>query len=162
MITLETSDFMKGKKHLRRNKYNIAISILFFIVCYYLYQQGYMNVVNKDSTFHQSLLTVNTIFLGFLFTALGIMVGFASKSLIKALDVAGYMDNYYNSIYFGMFFHGVSTVISTIAVVLGHELIKDEVIILQQITLLGGVLFFIKSILGILKIISEIRNDINK
>jgi hypothetical protein len=147
------------KNHIRRNKYNLIISIIFFLICYFLYHQGVLTGERRDSGFHQNLLTVNTIFLGFLFTALGIMVGFADKSLIKSLDVAGYMDNYYNSIYFGMFYHGISTVISTVAVVLGSKLIHSSLIIIQQVSLLGGVLFFIKSILGILIIISEIRRD---
>lgn len=150
------------KNYFRRNKYNFIISVVFLLICFYLYYLGYLKGEARDIDFHQNLLTVNTIFLGFLFTALGIMVGFADKKLIKALDIAGYMDNYYNSIYFGMFFHGVSTVISTIAVVLGSDIILNEFIIIQQVTLLGGVLFFIKSILGILKIISEIRKDFNK
>lgn len=153
---------MRRKKHFRRNKYNILISVFFFGLCYFLYYQGYLDMSEKDAGFHQSLLTVNTIFLGFLFTALGIMVGFADKKLIKALDVAGYMDNYYNSIYFGMFYHGVSTVISTVAVVLGSEYLHYSFIFIQQVTLLGGVLFFIKSIFGILKIISEIRKDFQR
>ncbi|KAB2334274.1 hypothetical protein [Bacillus mesophilum] len=148
------------KNHLRRNKFNILISLAFLLICYFLFKQGYLSGGEKDPGFHQNLLTVNTIFLGFLFTALGIMVGFADKKLIKALDQAGYMDNYYNSIYFGLFFHGVSTVISTIAVVISHNIIQNEFVVIQQITLLGGVLFFIKSIIGILKIIGEIRNDI--
>ncbi|MEC1723937.1 hypothetical protein P9E34_04145 [Schinkia azotoformans] len=150
------------KNHLRRNKYNIIISVIFFLICWFLYYKGYINTEEKNVEFHQNLLTVNTIFLGFLFTALGIMVGFADKKLIKALDVAGYMDNYYNSIYFGMFYHGISTVISTVAVVLGNVVLINELILIQQITLLGGVLFFIKSILGILKIIREIRKEFYK
>lgn len=149
-----------SKNIYRRNKYNIFISILFLIVCYMTYNQGLITGNIKSDSFHLSLLTVNTIFLGFLFTALGIMVGFADKKLIKSLEIAGYMDNYYNSIYFGLLYHGISTVISTIATVIGAENIHPLIIIVQQITLLGGVLFFIKSILGILRIISLIRKNI--
>ncbi|MES1045305.1 hypothetical protein HYI36_18495 [Bacillus sp. Gen3] len=148
------------KNHIRRNKYNIIISIIFIIICYFLYSKGYLNGNEKVDGFHQNLLTVNTIFLGFLFTALGMMVGFTDKGLIKSLDNAGYMDNYYNSIYFGLFFHGLSTVISTIAVVLGANVLNSLLIVIQQASLLGGVLFFIKSIVGILRIIGEIRKDI--
>lgn len=148
------------KKNLfRRNKYNIAIVVVFIIACIVLDFLGVINLSQKSEQFHLNLLTVNSIFLGFLFTSLGMMVGFIDKKSIKSLNTAGYMDNYYNSIYFGLIFLIISTVISTIGVSFGSKYVNLALSFIQQVSFIGGILFFIKSIIGLMRLIKYIRND---
>lgn len=148
------------KKNLyRRNKYNILTIIVYLFACFFL---SYFNVFDaspKNEQYHLNLLTVNSVFLGFLFTGLGMMVGFADKKSVKSLNTAGYMDNYYNSIYLGLFFLIISTIVTIIGIVIGKEYVVPLLIYIQQITFVGGILFFIKSIFGLMKLIKYIRND---
>ncbi|REJ18657.1 MAG: hypothetical protein C6W57_03350 [Caldibacillus debilis] len=150
------------KNYLRRNKYNIIITAVYILLSITLYRIGILNVNTVSTNFHQDLLTVNSIFIGFLFTGLGLMVGFSDKRVIQDLDEAGYMDNYYNSIYFGLFFHMISTILSTLGVVFGGEILPPTLILVEKVSLLGGIIFFIKSIVGVLRIIKYIRNEFNK
>lgn len=87
------------------------------------------------------------------------MVGFADKKSVKSLNTAGYMDNYYNSIYLGLFFLIISIIVTIIGIVIGKEYVVPLLIYIQQITFVGGILFFIKSIFGLMKLIKYIRND---
>jgi hypothetical protein len=146
--------------YIRRNKWNIIIFLLYLIILYWLYTNNYFNITHIDKTYHLNLLTINSIFAGFLFTSLGIMAGFADKRIISKLDKAGYMDNYYNSIYVGLFFHVISTVFSVLGVTIEPISEIKILLIIQQITLLGGVVFFVKAIWSIFKIIGKIRKSL--
>ncbi|MGM0828064.1 MAG: hypothetical protein ACQEU4_07590 [Bacillota bacterium] len=88
------------------------------------------------------------------------MAGFADKKIIAKLDQAGYMDNYYNSIYLGMIFLVISTLISVLGVTLQPISEIKVLLITQQVTLLGGVMFFIKAVWNIFKIIGKIRRSL--
>lgn len=148
------------KKYFRRNKWNILLLILYFTVLYYLYTKSYFNIEQIDKSYHINLLTINSIFAGFLFTSLGIMAGFADKKIIAKLDKAGYMDNYYNSIYLGLIFLVISTVISVLGVTIQPISTMEILMVIQQSSLLGGVMFFIKAVWNIFKIIGKIRRSL--
>lgn len=147
------------KNLIRRNKYNIVVIFIYVAICIILNYFGVFDLSLKTSQFHLNMLTVNSIFLGFLFTSLGIMVGFSDKKSVKSLNTAGYMDNYYNSIYFGLVLLVISTIISTVGVAIGHEHITETLSFIQQVSFIGGVLFFIKSIFGLMKLIRYIRKE---
>lgn len=137
----------------------MAVVFIYLLVCVGLNYFGAFDLSLKNAQFHLNLLTVNSIFLGFLFTSLGMMVGFTDKKSVKSLNAAGYMDNYYNSIYLGLMFLIVSTIISTIGVAIGHEYVIPLLIFIQQLSFVGGVLFFIKSIIGLMRLIKYIREE---
>jgi hypothetical protein len=143
----------------RRNKSNILFLIIYLLACILLYNIDFFNTSNKDSEFHLNLLTINSVFLGFLFTGLGIMVGFTDKKIIKQLNTAGYMDNYYNSIYFGLLLFIISSILSALGVAIEEKYITALFLLIQQISFVGGILFFIKSIFGLMKLISFIRKE---
>lgn len=155
------SDYYGIKKnYFRRNKYNILLLSAYLLFCYYSVSRGFIDTQYKDNSFHISLLTINTVFSGFLFTSLGIMVSIVDKSRIAALEKGGYMDNYYNSIYFGIVFHVLSAFISLLNIMFSY--IRDVTLLLyiEQLALLGGVIFFIKSVYNIFRIVGKVRNSI--
>lgn len=147
------------KKLLRRNKFNLTLILFFLAVSFLLNYCGAIDLSEKNNQFHLNMLTVNSIFLGFLFTGLGIMVGFTDKKSVKSLESAGYMDNYFNSIYIGLLFLITSTIISAIGAAISIEFIGPKINLLQQVSFVGGVLFFIKSIIGLMRLIKYIREE---
>lgn len=147
------------KNYFRRNKTNIVLLIFYIVLCFVLMYLDILDLSPKNREFHLNMITTNSIFLGFLFTGLGIMVGFTDKKSVKSLDTAGYMDNYYNSIYMGLVLLVISTIVSSVAIATGIEFISKHIIFIQQISFIGGILFFIKSIFGLMRLIKHIRKE---
>lgn len=148
------------KNYFRRNKWNLAVLLIYLSFCIYSIQQGIININNIDNSFHISLLTINSVFSGFLFTSLGIMVSIADKERISVLDKAGYMDNYYNSIYLGIIFHVISAVIALILILFESIQQYHVLVYIEQLALLGGVLFFVKSVYNIINIVGKVRRSL--
>ncbi|HFU5939054.1 TPA: hypothetical protein ACH6KL_002568, partial [Enterococcus faecium] len=63
-----------------------------------------------------NLLTINTIFAGFLYSMLGNMVEFSLRPEVKERDKAGYIESYFSPIYFGLFFFLFSIVIEVLLI----------------------------------------------
>lgn len=146
------------KKLFIRNKSIFWIFSLWFVVSLTFLLTGFLNVDFSRET-HINILTINSIIAGFLFTSLGIMVGFMHNNKIENLDKNGYMDKYYNSIYVGLGFHVISITLAMLGVVSSASLNINFLLILEQVTLLGGVFFFINSIYSIQRIINRLRNN---
>lgn len=141
-----------------RKNQRILFFIGIFIVLVVLL--NYLDLLSTDeinTSYHLSLLTINSIFAGFLFTSLGIMAGIADKKSLLSLEKGGYMDKYYNSIYVGLFFNIISIVISTIGVVFSAINTLTILISIQQLSLIAGIIFFILSVIQIIVIIGKIR-----
>lgn len=157
MIKILKRGILVRKKYFRRNKYNIILLIFLILVTVAAYYFNFIEATTVDRNFHLSILTINSIFAGFLFTNLGIMVSMSDRERISKLDKAGYMDNYYNSIFIGLFFHVVSICISLIIIILPG--FGENLFLIQagQICLIYGIAFFIKSLLNVLRIINKVR-----
>jgi uncharacterized membrane protein YadS len=150
------------KNYYRRNKWNIYLFIIVLVASYLAIKYNFVATKNIDKDFQVNMLTVNSIFAGFLYTSLGIMASIVDKKRISRLDEGGYMDNYFNGIYIGLFFHTTSIVIAAISVVnpvLNHIAV---LIMIEQLALLAGISFFIKSVLNIIKIIQKVRSTDKK
>lgn len=147
------------KNHLKRNKANIFIFLIFLLAVYLSLKFNLIDTKDIDSDNHINILTVNSIFAGFLFTSLGILAGFMDKEKISNLDKNGYMDKYYNSIYLGLIFHISSAVLAVIAFV--QPIINEYrlYLLIEQICLLGGITFFISSVIYVKKLIDKVRNN---
>lgn len=142
--------------YFRRNVWNISVLIICILFSYILTKNNIIASVNITTDLHFNILTINSIFAGFLFTSLGIMVSLSDKPRISKLDIGGYMDNYYNAIYTGLFFHIFSTLIALLEI-MQFSYFKENLLKLEQFFLIFGVIFFIKAVLNIVKIISKIR-----
>ena len=147
------------KDHLKRNKSNIFIFVIFLMIVYLSLKFNLINTKEIDGSNHINILTVNSIFAGFLFTSLGILAGFMDKEKISNLDKNGYMDKYYNSIYLGLIFHITSAILAAIAFVQPVINKYSLYLLIEQICLLGGITFFISSVVYVKKIIDKVRNN---
>jgi len=147
----------KRKNYYRRNKSNIFLFCFLIIVAYLSFYFDLFQTVNVTIDFHIKILTINSVFAGFLFTSLGIMISILDKERIAKLDKAGYMDNYINAIYIGLFFHVFSISMSLILIIIPRVDVYGFFTKTEQITLFMGVAFFVKSIINVLQIIRMVR-----
>lgn len=147
------------KNHFRRNIANIMIFLVFILIVYLSLKYNWIDTKGFNSNNHINILTVNSIFAGFLFTSLGIIAGFMDKEKISNLDKNGYMDKYYNSIYLGLIFHITSAVLAAFAFVQPSMNSYNIYLLIEQVCLLGGIIFFISSVIYVKKIIDKVRNN---
>ncbi|RXI38742.1 hypothetical protein DP129_11020 [Clostridium tetani] len=78
---------------------------------------------------HFNLITVNAVFIGFLFTSLSIMLGFLNESIIQFFEKAGVLKKVYNNIEKGIFYSIISVVLSLINLTISEKYISDQTII---------------------------------
>lgn len=147
------------KNHLRRNISNILVFLFFVILVYISLKYDLIDTRGFHRQNHVNILTVNSIFAGFLFTSLGIISGFMDKERISNLDKNGYMDRYYNSIYLGLLFHIISAVLAAYGFVQPNINNYKIYLLIEQVSLLGGIVFFISSVINVKKIIDRVRNN---
>lgn len=147
------------KNYFRRNRSNVLMVIAIILLSFIALQQKLIKIENTTLDFHLTVLTINAIFAGFLFTSLGIMVSFLDRERVKRLDRAGYMDNYYNSIYIGLLFHVVSIFCALLVLIIPNLDQLSLLLQLEQLFLFAGVIFFVKSVINIGRIINKVRNS---
>lgn len=136
------------------------ISILIigiYIMSNYKQLNNISNKVNKSDIYN--LLTINTIFSGFLYTMLGNMVEFSTRSKIKQKDRAGYIDKYYSPIYFGLTFFMVSIFLQVLVVFFDIHLLIGFTLFIQKTFAIVGILYFIVSAFMLRKMINKVRKD---
>lgn len=146
-----------NKKYYRRNKSNILLLLFLIVLAYFSFHFDVYQTIIVNTDFHVKILTINSIFAGFLFTSLGIMISILDQKRITRLDKAGYMDNYFNGIYIGLFFHVLSIIISLMLIIIPGIDISYYLVKTEQASLFIGVSFFVKSVINILKIIAMVR-----
>lgn len=106
-----------------------------------------------------NLLTINTIFAGFLYSMLGNMVEFSMRPEVKERDKAGYIESYFSPIYFGLFFFLFSIVIEVLLIFFNFKFFMSFFIYVQMCTSLIGIVFFIYSTIRLRKMINNVRNQ---
>lgn len=147
----------KKKNYYRRNRSNIFLLIVLIILAYLSFHFDVFQTLNMETDFHIKILTINSVFAGFLFTSLGIMISILDKERITRLDNAGYMDNYFNAIYIGLFFHILSIAMSLLLIIVPKADVYGLFTKTEQISLFMGVSFFVKSVVNVLQIIKMVR-----
>lgn len=150
----------------KKNKSSILISILLIIsfVFFYLIRKPSFVVqgekIDKESLYN--LLTINTIFAGFIYSMLGNMVEFSARKDIQELDKAGYVDPYFSPMYFGLFYFLVSIFLEVTIIFFGIEWNINLLVYIQQAGTLLGLIFFAISTLKMRKMINKVRNRTKK
>ncbi|MGG4180781.1 hypothetical protein ABEW03_15980 [Virgibacillus pantothenticus] len=142
---------------IRRNKLNVALLLSCLIT--------FTIVINKqllaqNEIYNSNFVSVNSIFAGFLFTSLGIIVGILDKEIIVFLDKHGYLDSYINGIIIGLIMHILSAVLELLFSNIEFTVSRDTDIFIKEIVFslfLTGLVFFIKSTFNVLKLIRLIR-----
>lgn len=144
----------------KRNKLSICISFLLIVlsIIFYLVRNPVLvGPGNLDKESLYNLLTVNTIFAGFIYSMLGNMVEFSARDDIQELDTAGYIDPYFSPMYFGLFYFLVSIFVEVIVIFFGINWQLNLLVYIQQIGTLLGLVFFAISTLKMRKMINKIR-----
>lgn len=146
-------------KNFVQDKLSWIVLVLFviFIVCCLMVSKDPLPIkVNSEELYN--LLTVNTIFSGFLYTMLGNLVEFNSRKDISQKDYAGYIDRYYSPVYFGLFFFIVAIALEASILFFGIRIQIMYLLFLQKIFSVLGILYFVISTIMLRKMINQVRN----
>lgn len=87
------------------------IGFLVLIAYWYITKKGFIDINILDSN-HFNLITINTVFAGFLFTALAMIVGLSTQKIIIRIERANFMEVIYRNIIMGIYFSVISIGIS--------------------------------------------------
>ena len=133
--------------------------LLFLIICMLILATKYefISKVPDNEDLHFNLLTISTVFSGFLFTSLGLLIGFIDRANMPELETAGYTSKYFNGVLMGIAIFLISIFVSISFIVfveIPHEI---KVFNFEVFLLIGGVLFFIKAVYDVFKILRKVR-----
>ncbi|MVO71751.1 hypothetical protein GOD95_09895 [Paeniclostridium sordellii] len=161
-------------KRERKNMYIFSFILIAFSIFYYVllfrHKINLSSLVNsKDGSIHFNLITVNSIFAGFLFSSLSLIVGINNIKIINFLDKAGYIKNIYVNIILGIIFSFIS-ITAALTSMFANDIFQEIKIIssfvipsIELLALLLAMITFVKAVIDISFIIKRIRNDaINK
>lgn len=157
----------KGKKI----KFLIAL-VVFSLVYYILIWKNKIDLsmlINKnDLSNHFNFITVNSVFVGFLFSSLSLILGLSSIESIIRLERGGFMSNIYENIIYGITFSFLSIICSLIMIFMSANLSKFTLLInvlVPSVELLGlllTIIVFFKAVIDVKFIIKVVRNNIKK
>ena len=105
------------RKKFIRNKplfFLTVFLIILDIVIYYVWIKTniFNNTVTVNQTLGRSLITIDTVLIGFSYTALNTMLSFSNSNDFNIIDRDGYIDKYYNGVF-------ISIALFFIAMILG-------------------------------------------
>lgn len=129
-----------------------------FIICAF-FNKRLTGVITLNKEFSYNLLTICSVFGGFIYSTLGSMVGFNSKDRIKKLDYAGYMDKYYNGTYISLTLFLLSIMLGFITAFSEEGLRHHWIFLFQLIFTMNALVYFAISLLGFRKLINKVRNS---
>ncbi|WP_368565980.1 hypothetical protein [Enterococcus lactis] len=145
------------RRRKNRDKISWGITIISIIIATIVFFcRKKVTIPELDELYN--LLTINTIFAGFLYSMLGNMVEFSMRPEVKERDKAGYIESYFSPIYFGLFFFLISIVIEVLLIFFNFKFFMSFFIYAQTSTSLIGIVFFIYSTIRLRKMISNVRN----
>lgn len=143
------------------------LSILIFLV-FIDYIGGLDLKIISENQFN--IITVNTVFAGFLFTSLGIIAGFSNNTSIRKFERIKTMDNIYNNISKGIIFSVLSITIGLIIVLFDfnfiiknlfiYNILKSTGYIFELFFLIMSIIYFSLSVKYTFFAISVVRADI--
>lgn len=162
-MTFWNNSFLKEGDVIMKEYYkdNTFTSIVFMastaitVVILICQRESLPKVVDSDSLYN--LLTVNTIFSGFLYSMLGNMVEFNSREEIQEKDTAGYIDKYYSPVYFGLFYLIMAILLEILILFFNVTLLLKYLLFIQKAFSLVGIIYFVISTLMLRKMINKVR-----
>lgn len=137
------------KKHFKR-------LIIFIILTVLILMKFSVSIKNLSSQDHINLITTNSIFAGFLFSGLSIMISIINTPRIKRLNDFGYLDSFFFGLYTGLVAHVLSILSSLGFIVVGGNL-SDWFSRGTFLFLILGTLFFTKSVIRLISITQKAR-----
>lgn len=155
---------MKNRiSYFKRNKtlfvFGVILVICDFVIIVAFLKGKLSGIINLNKEFSYNLLTVCSVFGGFVYSTLGSMVGFASNDSIKNLDEAGYMDKYYNGTYLSLVLFLISILLGFITAFSELGLKYHMVFLFQLIFTSNALVYFVLSVWGFRKLINKVRQS---
>lgn len=153
--------------NLRNNKviYIIIVfsTIIYVSVLLHFLDNNCTKIINlyDDVDLHYNIITINAVFAGFLFTAVGLILSLLSSKSVKRLWNNGYMDGMYHAVICSIILHIISLVVG-IFIVFKFSLsqkIKTCLFITEIALLLLGIILFVYSIVKLVQAINEFKSD---
>lgn len=149
---------LKRKKN-KVNFYLILFSLLLMFIASYF--KVIPKVPEKDDI-HLAILTISTVFAGFMFTSLGLLIGFIDRGNMPELESAGFTGQYFNGIIIGIAFLVFSMAVSFFTVI-NPDFTKNSTVYNAEVfSLIAGILFFLKAVLDIFKILRRVRTFVKE
>lgn len=153
---------LKGIQQLIKNHSVIIIMILGVVYAFlHLLDLGYIESFQRfDDSEHFSILSIASLFGGFIFTGLGIIISGISTERLARLNENGYMDRYYHEIYLALFCN-IVTIVAAIILISCTELISTTILywiaMVEQLMLYESIALFIKCMISLCRIVNKIR-----
>lgn len=113
-------------------------------------------------TSHFNIITINTVFIGFLFTSLYILLGLLNERIIQFFQEAGAMKNVYKNIESGIGSSFISIIFSLINLIVVDTIKDSDIIVnfmygLELLFLIITIYYFIKNLKNLKVIINSIN-----
>lgn len=147
----------------KRNKtlfiFGLILSLMDIFILIAFFRENLSGLIILNKEFSYNLLTVCSVFGGFVYSTLGNMVGFSSNNRIKKLNDAGYMDKYYNGTYVSLTLFLVSILLGFITAFSEEGLRHHIIFLLQLIFTMNALVYFALSVLGFRRLINKVRNS---
>lgn len=147
---------------------NWVYILVFIFLIFIAYIGGVDFNIIAENQFN--IMTINTVFAGFLFTSLGIIAGFSDNASIRKFERIKTMDNIYNNILKGIIFSILSIVIGLIIVLFNfsfliknlfvYNILKSTGYIFELFFLMLAIIYFSLSVKYTFFAISVVRTDI--
>lgn len=147
---------------IKKNSINL---FLLFIISLFVLASIYFDFISqlpKKEDVHFNLLTISTVFSGFLFTSLGLLVGFVDKANMPELEEAGFTGQYFNGILIGISVFLLSISISLVLIVNPNVANKLNWYNAEVFLLVGGIIYFVKAVKDVFEILKKVREHIKK
>jgi hypothetical protein len=146
------------KQYIKDNTITIivfGVSTVIIVFTLIFQRESLPEKIESDSLYN--LLTVNTIFSGFLYSMLGNMVEFNSRKEIQEKDTAGYVDKYYSPVYFGLFYLITAILVEVLILFFDVTFLLKYLLFIQKAFSLVGIIYFVISTLMLRKMINKVR-----
>lgn len=160
----------------------IIVSGIVIISCHLMGLISFTSLSDpKNADICWNIITINSVFAGFMFTSLSILIGVLSSDTIKRLEKASLMEEIYKNIFCGIYCSLLSIVFSLVAIFIGPNVLsylslqKQSVLngslinivtsvipFLMIYTLILSILCFLGSVIDVKFIIKDLRKRLNK
>lgn len=147
---------------MRTNRTNIFILV---IILFAVFASAYFSLISElpaKGDVHFNLLTTSTVFSGFLFTSLGLLIGFVDKAHMPELEEAGFTGQYFNGVLFGISIFLISISISLILIINPDISIALILYNIEVFLMIGGIIYFVKAVYDVFSILKQIRKYVRK
>ena len=150
------------RKKFIRNKplfYLTVVLIILDIVIYYIWIKTkiFKNIVTVNQTLGRSLITIDTVLIGFSYTALNTMLSFSNSNDFNIIDRDGYIDKYYNGVYISIALFFIAMIFGVIT---GYSNLGEKrhwIFMIQFLINLDAIFFFGLTLIRFRSLINWVR-----